>query len=39
MKQHKAALRNRFMSYLTTVPSLDTGHQFPFDEARIIGQT
>ncbi len=26
------------MSYLTTVHSLDTGHQFAFDEAQIIGQ-
>ncbi len=26
------------MSYLTTVHSLDTGHQFAFDEAPIIGQ-
>ncbi len=33
MKQHKAAIRNRYMSYLTTVHSLDTGHQFAFDEA------
>ncbi len=38
MKQHKAAVRNRYMSYLTTVHSLDTGHQFAFDEAQIIGQ-
>ncbi len=38
MKQHKAAIRNRYMSYLTTVHSLDTGHQFAFDEAKIIGQ-
>ncbi len=26
------------MSYLTTVHSLDTGHQFAIDEAQIIGQ-
>ncbi len=38
MKQRKAAIRNRYMSYLTTVHSLDTGHQFAFDEAQIIGQ-
>ncbi len=38
MKQHKAAVRNRYMSYLTTVHSLDTGHQFTFDETQIIGQ-
>ncbi len=38
MKQHKAAIRNRYMSYLTTVHSLDTGHQLAFDEAQIIGQ-
>ncbi len=38
MKQHKAAIRNRYMSYITTVHSLDTGHQFAFDEAQIIGQ-
>ncbi len=38
MKQHKAAIRNRYMSYLTTVHSWDTGHQFAFDEAQIIGQ-
>ncbi len=38
MKQHKAAVGNCYMSYLTTVHSLDTGHQFAFDEAQIIGQ-
>ncbi len=38
MKQHKAAIRNRYMSYLTTVHSLDTGHQFAYDDAQIIGQ-
>ncbi len=38
MKQHKAAIRNRYMFYLTTMHSLDTGHQFAFDEAQIIGQ-
>ncbi len=38
MKQHKAAIRNRYMPYLTTVHSLDPGHQFAFDEAQIIGQ-
>ncbi len=38
MKQHKAVVRNRYMSYLTTVHSLDTGHQFAFDEAQLIGQ-
>ncbi len=38
MKQHKAVIRNSSMSYLTTVHSLDTGHQFAFDEAQIIGQ-
>ncbi len=38
MKQHKAKIRNRYMSYLTTVHSLDTGHQFAFDETQIIGQ-
>ncbi len=38
MKQHKAAIRNRYMSYLTTVHSLDTDHQFAFNEAQIIGQ-
>ncbi len=38
MKQHKAAISKRYMSYLTTVHSLDTGHQFAFDEAQIIGQ-
>ncbi len=38
MKQHKAAVRNSYMSYLTTVHGLDTGHQFAFDEAQIIGQ-
>ncbi len=27
IKQLKAAMRNRYMSYLTTVHSLDTGHQ------------
>ncbi len=26
------------MSYLTTVNSLDTGHEFAFDEAQVIGQ-
>ncbi len=36
MKQHKAVVRNRYMSYLTTMHSLDTGHQFAFDEAQII---
>ncbi len=38
MKQHKAAVRNHYMSYLTTARSLDTGHQVAFDEAQIIGQ-
>ncbi len=38
MKQHKAATSNRYMSYLTTVHSLDTGHEFAFDEAQVIGQ-
>ncbi len=38
MKQHKTAIRNRYMSYLTAVHSLDTGHQFGFDEAQIVGQ-
>ncbi len=38
MKQHKVAVRIRYMSYLTTVHSLDTGHQFAFGEAQIIGQ-
>ncbi len=38
MKQHKAAVHNRYMSYLTTMHSLDTGHQFAFDEAQIFGQ-
>ncbi len=38
MKQHKAAIRNRYMYYLATVHSLDTGHQFAFDETQIIGQ-
>ncbi len=38
LKQHKAAIRNRYLSYLTTVHSLDTGHQFVFDEAQLIGQ-
>ncbi len=38
MKQHKVAIRDRYMSYLTTVHILDTGHQFAFDEAQIIGQ-
>ncbi len=38
MKQHKVAVRNRYKSYLTTVHSLDTCHQFPFDEAQNIGQ-
>ncbi len=38
MKQHKAAVRNWYMSYLTTVHRLDTGHQFAFGEAQIIGQ-
>ncbi len=38
MKQHKAAVRNRYMFYLTTVHSLGTGHQFAFDEAHIIGK-
>ncbi len=38
MKQHKALVRNLYMSYLTTVHSLDKGRQFAFDEARIIGQ-
>ncbi len=37
MKQHKAAVRNRYTSYLATVHSLDRGHQFAFDEAQIIG--
>ncbi len=37
MKQHKAAVHNRYMSNLTTVHSLDTGHQFAFDDAQIIG--
>ncbi len=37
-KQHKAAVRNRYMSYLTTVHSLDTGRQFACDEVQIIGQ-
>ncbi len=37
MKQYKAAVRNRYMSYLTTVHCLDTGRQFAFDEAQIIG--
>ncbi len=36
MTQHKAAVRHRYMSYLTTVNYLDTGHQFAFDEAQII---
>ncbi len=31
-------LYHYFTSYLTTVHSLDTGHQFAFDEAQIIGQ-
>ncbi len=30
MKQPKVAVRNRYMSYLKTVHSLDTGHQFAF---------
>ncbi len=38
MKQHKAAIRNRYMSYLTTVHSFATGQPFAFDEAQIIGQ-
>ncbi len=38
MNQHKAAARNRYMPYLTSVHSLGTGHQFAFDEAQIIGQ-
>ncbi len=38
MIQHKAAVRNHYMSYLTTVHCLDKGHQFAFDEAQIIGQ-
>ncbi len=38
MKQHKAVIRNRYMSYLTTVHSLDKGHKFAFDEAQIIRQ-
>ncbi len=38
MTQHKVAVRNRYMSYLTTVQCLDTGHQFAFDGAQIIGQ-
>ncbi len=38
MKQHKAAVRNGYMFYLKTVRSLDTGHQFAFNEAQIIGQ-
>ncbi len=38
MTQHKAVVRNRYMSYLTTVHSLDTGHQFAFDEAKIMAQ-
>ncbi len=37
MTQHKAAVRNRYMSYLTAVHGLDTGHQFAFNEAQIIG--
>ncbi len=38
MTQHKAAVRHRYMSYLTTVNYLGTGHQFAFDEAQIIWQ-
>ncbi len=38
MKQHKVAVRNRYMSYLTTVHSLDTGHHFAFDDEQIIDQ-
>ncbi len=38
MKQHKAAVHNRYMSYLTTMHSFDTGHQFAFDEEQLIGQ-
>ncbi len=36
--QHKAAVRNRYVSCHTAVHSLDSGHQFAFDEAQIIGQ-
>ncbi len=38
MKQHKMAVHSRYISCLTIVHSLDTGHQFAFDEAQIIGQ-
>ncbi len=38
MKEHKAAVRNRYMSYLATVHSLDKGHRFAFDVVQIIGQ-
>ncbi len=38
MKQNKAAIRNSYMSYLITVHSVDTGHQFAFEEAQIIGE-
>ncbi len=37
MAQHKKAVRIRYMSYLTTVQSFDTGHHFAFDEVQIIG--
>ncbi len=38
LKTRMKQVRNRNMSYLTAVHSLDTGHQFAFDEAKIIGQ-
>ncbi len=38
MKEYKATIRNRYMSYLTIVDSLGTGHQFAFYEAQITGQ-
>ncbi len=38
MEQHKASVRNRYMSYLTTIRSLDTCHKSAFDEATFNGR-
>ncbi len=38
MTQHKAAVRNRYLSNLTAIHWLGTSHQVAFDEAQTIGR-
>ncbi len=39
MTQQKVAVRNRYMSCITTVHCLDTGHQFSFKERNSLDRT